>query len=257
MNGHRLRAKNLSPESDNKIHDDEVARKFGFVGALVPGVEVFAYATRPFAAEWGEEFLHRGVIDVRFHKPVYDGDDVDVTAAADGNRFAVTLTGPDGVVRATGHAGLAHEDLVLDAGRFQAGELPDPPPPADATTLAVGTHLGTAREPVTEESSADYRRGVSDDLPLYDRYVHPGLLLRAVNAALYRSVALGPWIHTASSCRLLAPAPVPTTLVARGVVTDRFDKNGRARVRYDALVLADDRPVMVVDHEAIYDLGAG
>ena len=257
MNAHGLRAKNLSPDSDNKIHDDDVARKFGFVGALVPGVEVFAYATRPFAEEWGEEFLHRGVIDVRFHKPVYDGDDVDVTATPDGTRFEVTVTGPDGVVRASGHAGLADDPVEIDAGRFRARELPDPAPPADATTLAVGTHLGTAREPVTAEFSAGYCRGVSDDLPLYDRYVHPGLLLRAVNAVLYRSVALGPWIHTASSCRLLAPAAVPTTLVARGVVTDRFDKNGRARVRYDALVLADDCPIMVVDHEAIYDLGAG
>ena len=76
-----VRARNLAAESDNKIHDDDVARRFGFTGALVPGVEVFAYATQPFVAEWGEDFLTRGEIAVRFRRPVYDGEDVTVSAA--------------------------------------------------------------------------------------------------------------------------------------------------------------------------------
>ncbi|HMC67747.1 MAG TPA: hypothetical protein VKJ07_01225, partial [Mycobacteriales bacterium] len=76
------------------------------------------------------------------------------------------------------------------------------------------------------------------------------------NAVLFRNVALGPWIHTGSSCRYLAPAPVPTTLTAQGVVTDRYERNGKSYVRFDALVLAGERPVVEVDHVAIYDLGA-
>src|SRR3954453_21528279 len=96
-----VRARNLAPDSDNKIHDDTVARQFGFTGALVPGVEVFAYATQPFAAAWGEEFLTRGVIEMQFRKPVYDGDvvTVDASRAEDGG-YAVSLSGPDGEVRA-------------------------------------------------------------------------------------------------------------------------------------------------------------
>ena len=39
-----VNAFNLSAASENKIHDDTVARRFGFTGALVPGVEVYAYA---------------------------------------------------------------------------------------------------------------------------------------------------------------------------------------------------------------------
>jgi hypothetical protein len=34
---------NTAASSDNKIHEDLVARQFGFRGALVPGVEVYAY----------------------------------------------------------------------------------------------------------------------------------------------------------------------------------------------------------------------
>ena len=36
-------AYNSAWDSENKIHDDEVARRFGFSGGLVPGVDVYAY----------------------------------------------------------------------------------------------------------------------------------------------------------------------------------------------------------------------
>jgi len=44
-----VRARNLAPDSDNKIHDDSVAQQFGFSGALVPGVDVLAYASHPLS----------------------------------------------------------------------------------------------------------------------------------------------------------------------------------------------------------------
>jgi len=250
-----VRARNLAPDSDNKIHDDEVARKFGFTGALVPGVEVFAYATQPFAAAWGEAFLSRGLMDMRFRRPVYDGEDVTVEAKDDDDGYDVTLVGPDGDVRALGHAALADEVGAVDLSRYVETPMTSPLPPADETSLAVGTHLGTVREQVTPDGHAAYLHGIGETLPLYQQFVHPGALLRMVNAVLFRNVALGPWIHTGSSCRYLGPAPVPTTLTAHGTVTDRYERNGKFYVRFDALVLAGERPVVEVDHVAIYDLG--
>jgi acyl dehydratase len=259
MSSYTVRARNLAPDSDNKIHDDEVARRFGFGGALVPGVEVFAYATRPFAARWGADFLTRGEMDIRFRRPVYDGEDVTVTpdAGADG-RFAFALAGPDGELRADGGAALAGEpppQQAMDPAAWPEKPVVDPLPAADAESLAVGTRFGTVREPVTPDGHTAYLEGVGDDLALYRRFVHPGALLRMVNAVLFRNVALGPWIHTGSSLRFLAPAAVPTTLVGQGVVTDRWERNGRSWVRFDALVLAGERPVVHVQHTAIYDLG--
>jgi hypothetical protein len=257
-----VRARNLAPESDNKIHDDDVARRFGFTGALVPGVEVFAYATQPFAAAWGEEFLSRGVMDMRFRRPVYDGDDVTVEGKESGDGYDVSLLGPDGEVRALGHAALRDGSADVDVSRYVDTPMTDPAPPADGTSLAVGHRFGTIRESVTDEGHAAYLHGISDTLPLYQRFVHPGALLRLVNALLFRNVVMGPWIHTASSCRFLAPAPmstgpVPCELTGHGVVTERYERNGKSWVRFDALVLAGERPVLEVDHLAIYDLGAG
>jgi len=251
-----VRARNLAPDSDNKIHDDEVARQFGFTGALVPGVEVFAYATQPFAAAWGEQFLTRGVMDMRFRRPVYDGEDVTVEPK-ENDGYDVTLVGPDGEARAVGHATLGEVAHDVDLSHYAETPMSSPLPAADALSLAVGTRLGTVREQVTPDGHAAYLHGIGETLPLYQQFVHPGALLRMVNAVLFRNVAMGPWIHTGSSCRYVAPAPVPTTLTAHGVVTERYERNGKAYVRFNALVLAGERPVVEVDHVAIYDLGAG
>src|SRR6201989_2325142 len=76
---YRVSAFNASKQSENKIHDDTVARKFGFSGGLVPGVDVLAYMIHMPVAKWGRAFLERGVIEARFVKPVYDGEFADVT----------------------------------------------------------------------------------------------------------------------------------------------------------------------------------
>src|SRR3569623_257773 len=62
------------------MHDDSVARRFGFEGGLLPGVDVFAYMMHVPVARWGRDFLSRGLVEARFIKPVYDGEIADVDA---------------------------------------------------------------------------------------------------------------------------------------------------------------------------------
>ena len=45
MNEYQVIARNFSESSENRIHSDEIARKFGFRGALVPGVAVYGHLT--------------------------------------------------------------------------------------------------------------------------------------------------------------------------------------------------------------------
>ena len=71
-------AHNTATQSDNKIHDDEVARRFGFTGGLVPGVDVYAYLTHLPAETWGLDWLERGSMRGRFLTPVYEGETVTV-----------------------------------------------------------------------------------------------------------------------------------------------------------------------------------
>ena len=235
-------AVNLDPQADNRIHDDEVARQYGFAGALVPGVELFALATAPFVHAWGEAFLSAGRLDVRFRKPVYDGERVRVTGVD-----ALLLTGPDGTVRSTGSVSPpAPQPAVPDR---EVVALPDRLAPEP-----VPGPFGTVVQVAEPAACADYVRVVGDRSPLYDELLHPGLVLRLVNLALMSNVELGAWVHTASDCRFLGLARPGERLEVRSEVTDVFERRGHRLVRYDALVLGPGGPVARVDHEAIWRL---
>src|SRR5918911_665308 len=88
---YRVQARNLSHASENKIHDDDVARRFGFRGGLVPGVEVYAYMTHLPVARWGSDWLERGTAECRFLKPVYDGRFVTVSASENESALSITV----------------------------------------------------------------------------------------------------------------------------------------------------------------------
>src|SRR5580704_17618465 len=76
-----VEAYNTAKVSENKIHDDAVAKKFGFGGGLVPGAIVYAYMTHLPLERWGRAWLEHGTAECRFAKPVYDGDRVAVSAS--------------------------------------------------------------------------------------------------------------------------------------------------------------------------------
>src|ERR1700756_4448943 len=80
LEAYRVQAYNTAKLSENKMHDDTVAQRFGFSGGLVPGVDVMAYLMPLPGAKWGRSFLERGLIEARFVKPVYDGEIADVAA---------------------------------------------------------------------------------------------------------------------------------------------------------------------------------
>ena len=220
-----------------------MAQRFGFAGALVPGVEVFALATAPLVQEWGEAFLSGGRLSLRFRRPVYDGERVTVTAA-DGE---VVVTGPDGTPRATG-------TVAAPAPQAPDGEYDVAPLPASLADAPSVGPFGTVVQVAEPAACAEYVRRIGDAHPLYAEVVHPGLLLRLVNLALMSNVALGPWIHTASDCRFLGVARVGQELSVRSRVREVFERKGHSYVAYDALVLADGAPVAEVDHEAIWRL---
>src|SRR5271166_3497766 len=155
---YQIEAFNTAKESENKIHDDDVARRFGFKGGLVPGVEVYAYMTHLPVARWGRKWLEHGTAECRLLKPVYDGDFVTVTAGETGNGLDLRLES-HGELCATGHAALASAPLTIPAAFAAAPTPPAPPeerPPADEPTLPVGRWLAMHRFRVSQEEGLQY-----------------------------------------------------------------------------------------------------
>lgn len=263
MTVHEIQAHNTATRSENAMHHDDVAKRYGFRGGLVPGVDVYAYLTHPAAARWGLAWLERGRMSGRFLKPVYDGDVVQVLATDDPEgRIALEVRDGAGELCATGTASLPERSAPApDPAAWPLVDQPDPVerPPAGPDTLAVGTALGLAPHRFVLEQAAGYLDDVRETLALYaDAGVaHPGWLLRDANHVLARGVRMGPWIHVESDARHLGLVRDGELVSCRALVTREWERKGHRFVELDVLHLADDRPVARVTHTAIHTPRAG
>lgn len=257
---YRVRARNTSTTSENRIHHDDVAAAYGFRGGLVPGVAVYAYMTRPALDAFGPEWVARGTMAARFIQPFYEGDELAVTATPAGGGLDLTAS-RDGEVCATGHATLAAPPA--------ASELPDP-----ANYPALPTPPGDERPPATAEvlrglaglclppagfhagAAARYLDEIGDDHPLYREkaIAHPGWLIRFANGVLSANVRLGPWIHTSSEVRHFRAVVDGDQLSTRARVDDVFERKGHQFVTLDVVVLADGEPALRAVHTAIFEI---
>jgi hypothetical protein len=251
---HMLTAFNTATESTNKIHDDDVARQYGFRGGLVPGVDVYAYLTHVPVREWGRPWLERGTATVRLATPVYDGRTVTVSGTWDGDDDSnLDLAVTDGATTcATGRA--RRDAQPSERPEPPAAELPAHPPPASPEALRPGTVLGTVTDTFDANAHRAYLADVRETLALYadDGIAHPGWVLRFANQALSRNVVLGPWIHVSSEIALLGVVEDGERVEARSVVLDEFERKGHRFVTLDVAISADGRPVHRVTHTAIH-----
>ncbi len=265
---YRVRARNLSRYSANKIHDDAVARTYGYAGGLVAGTTVYAYMTCPLLATWGLDWLARGTGRLTLSRPVYDGDEVTVETRVVGRSGAelageivaevTALTSRSPVATLVAGLGWGAPPVTPDPHGYPAAPLPAPPPPASPATLGALDLLGSPALRLDEGEAAGYAAEVDDPLPVFQgtaAVAHPGLLLQQANRALSENVTLGPWVHAGSQIAHCGLARVGDRLTTRGRVARVFERKGHRFVELDLLLVVDDaRPVMHVRHTAIYQL---
>lgn len=251
LDDHVVVAYNTATASTNKIHDDDVARTFGFRGGLVPGVDVYAYLTHLPVRHWGREWLERGAMRAGFAKPMYDGREVTVTGVQLDDALELAVMDGD-VACATGNA--TWGPSLAGSPAPPRADLPTDPPPAAPEVLQPGTVLGTVVDRFDAAAHTSYLADVRETLPLYadEGIAHPGWLLRFANSALARNVVLGPWIHVSSDLDLLGVVSDGETVEARSIVVDEFERKGHRFVTLDVALSADERPVQRIRHTAIY-----
>jgi acyl dehydratase len=233
-------AYNTAKQSENKMHDDTVARRFGFSGGLVPGVDVMAYMMHLPVAKWGRAFLERGLIEARFVKPVYDGEIAEVTGEE-----------TDGVLTIA----VQSRGQICAISDFSETAPVAKRRPVDAMSYELGRWLGTVPRSWAGDAAKEYLTDVRETDPIFaqEGFSHPGLFQRIMNKVLVDNAILGPWIHVGSKMQLLAAARSGDELVARAKVTGNYEKKGHRFVELDALIVANGRtPVAHCQHIAIY-----
>ena len=255
MRVYRVSAYNTATASANKIHDDAVAQKLGFRGGLVPGVDVYAYLCHLPAEQWGRDWLATGTIAARFDSPVYNGEQVEISAARpDDRELELSLVDPAGTLCATASATLPHEPPAPpSAAEWPAGPPPVEPPQASPETLCDNA-FGSIAATFHVERAVDYLDDICETLPLFrdGGFAHPGWLLRFANWVLTANVRMGPWIHVASSTQLYDVVRDGDRLETRAVVTGVRERGGHRFVDLDVLQVVDERPVARTAHTAIY-----
>ncbi len=231
-----MRARNHATDSPNRIHDDAVARRYGYRGGLVPGVIAYAYLTRPIVERWGRSWLERGSISARLLKPVYDGDEL-TAELADGGE--AVLRNAEGVVCVAASAAAGPQDWVSQ-----------PPGQAREPLQGITAQLSAA------EARA-YLESIEETLPIYEseELGHPGWLLSLANDILIENIRpQTPWIHVESRVSNLSAAHWGETVSVQGHLADRTERRGHRFCDLELELSAAGRPLARVMHRAIYEL---
>jgi acyl dehydratase len=251
-------AKNYGADHANKIHSDEGAAGYGFAGALVPGVGLYAYLARPVVDALGREWLERGAMSAKFIKPVYDGEKVQARARVAHNdpiELKLELLNPSGELCAIGSAGLPNSSTTFEPNKYPfrpLGRLR----PASIASFSIGDTLGSFEfDPDLKGEMPKFLDNVVETSPIYDTICHPAFWIAQANEMLIRNIALGPWIHTASDARHYALARDGERLSLRGRVIDLYERRGHELIVIDlGLFGENDRPVAHIKHTAIIKL---
>ncbi len=246
---------NTATDSDNRIHDDATASRFGFTGGLVPGVDVFAYMAHAPVKLWGRDWLQNGRMAARFDKPVYDGDEAHLKTSEHGPADMTLALWSRGSICAVGEAQLGAGDATPAVPERGVQPPQDTRQPASPASLKTGLVMGYPLETYTAELGREHLEMVREDAGLYEDggLASPAYLLRRANYILATNVLLGPWIHVESSVRLHRLVRDGEELDVRAQVANNHERKGHRIVDLDIAVLAAGELAMSGRHVAIYE----
>lgn len=261
---YEVTARNYGAAHANKIHSDEGAVEHGFAGALVPGVAMYAYLTRPVVDSWGRDWLARGAMSAKFIHPIYDGERVRVEAkvvSANPPTIELQLFNPAGKLCGVGSAGMPNVLPAIDPHDYSERPMPgdDERWPATIGATKVGNIFGLLDFRLDlQDGMAEFLGNMVDDSPLYRGEVavcHPAFLISQANEIFMRNITLGMWIHTASEVQHLVLAEDGEMLSLRGRVVDAYERRGHELITADLAVFGEaERPIAHIKHTAIIRL---
>lgn len=255
MSVHQVIAINHSHASENRIHSDDVARAYGFTGALVPGVAVFGHMTYPLTHELGLDWLGHSRVELRLLKPAYHGDQLSVPLTKTGDhQYLVECYNPARALLA---------QLTV--------ELPPTLPPVDPRAQIPGISKPAARVEINWDvidldvpfasvrwtpSAAENQRytdEISDDLPAYRAgVVHPHLLQHWCNQMLVRRFVLPAWIHVGTQMTFRRRLEVGDAIELRAIPIEKWERKGHEFIKLYLAFLIDGSVAVEALHTAIY-----
>ncbi|HDZ08860.1 hypothetical protein [Pseudohongiella sp.] len=272
----RGEAFNQVPDSDNRIHSDELAREYGFTGALVPGVTVSAYLIQPAVTAWGLHWLERGAAHATIKSPLYDEHEfmVEVEQQGPEDRYHAQLFSDDRLC-AISEVWLP-EALDVEP-EYQNHEVMADAWQAPAANREVMEQLRQQGCPAktflwsAQHEMAAYLRRQSD-MPVLLRtqaladnnrnesgYANMSFLLGCANRHFAAVASMSPWIHLEIRAQNFQAVPLNTALISEMTITDLFNKKGHefADCVFSLFMADSKRCVCSIQQRAIYKMRVG
>ena len=255
---------NTAPDSENKIHGDELAKEYGFEGGLVPGVTISAYLIHPVIELWGEEWLEKGFANCRITSPLYDNENFEVILdTIKDNHINTSLIRSNEVLSANAEVSITRE-------------LPEPPLLRKDKIVETDFIAPQATKEVWEglkeggcRAFKFYWGGKDPLLYLRDENLLPKLLqpsegglsnlcflLGCSNWILSGNAYMNPWVHLQTVSQNFRSVPFGTTLISEMSVNETYEKKGHEFVDVNVNLFdeKDEGCVMSINLIAIYKL---
>lgn len=260
-----IRAFNDAESSENKIHSDEIASKYGFSGALVSGVNVFGYLTQPLARQFGGTLLERTTFDAKFLRPAYHDEllrisTAEIGADADKTQFSSSAFNHQGTLLAKMESSLWKHAPPLRNPHLtlqQSAKITRTEISWDRINLSVAApdYLWTPSEEdnrqrvETQRDTAKIYQGTS-------AYIHPCYLLDACNKALMRMFILPAWIHVGSTLTIGLPLRIGQEITVRTVPTEKWQNKGHQFIRLSIAMIVEGKIAAATTHTAIFNIAS-
>lgn len=256
MSQYQVVARNYSESSENKIHSDDIAKKYGFRGALVPGVAVYGHLCHPLVDTLGEQWLAHSTDSLRLLKPTYDGETVNLQYTVEDDQHKVTSHNDSGELTAVLTSKLPGELPEIGKADLFENE-PKKPERVEITWDSVVLEQPFTPWEVTlaAEANAKYTREVDDQAALYQNGVaHPHLLLSLANTALTNEYFMPTWIHAGSDTTHRQLLRVDDTITVRCVPVEKWRNKGHEFIRVYITYTRDNEITTEIMHTAIFKL---
>lgn len=205
------------------------------LGDHIMGVVVLAWLTRYPVERWGDDWIRRGVIELRFRRHLMAGHALSLRRADENpSRTALAVSDEDGLVYAEGWTGI--EDRRELARRIEISAQHEPVVPTKHSLA------GRVLAPISFRFEVERDLAFAKTLSDYDywrerRIAHPAWLGSAANALVRTRIDFeegGIWLHAGLRIDLRAPVRDRAEIEIGGRVVELFD---RARHRFAVCAL--------------------
>lgn len=256
---------NPVPNAKNQIHGEQLAKQYGFSGALVPGVTISAYLIHPAVEAWGQRWLSAGAADVRVGSPLYDLEAFNVR---------ITKSNESGYSAELVRDG----DIVSASAIVSLPETVKPPPNRRGDPIANPDHVGAAASVERwtdlqrqgcqayrycwpgDSAMSTYLRDESQMPELLQHgkggYANMSFVLGCSNFILESNAYMNPWVHLETHSQNYRAISAGTTIIAEMAIDDFYQKKGHEFVDVNVSLFdeQDDACLTTIQLRAIYKL---